>query len=64
MIDCNKNHCEQIKSFPFPQQREKFEGATPELLGYIFTAGTKIRNFTHTDEHIKALIAQKYNRSK
>ena len=47
----NHNHQDQ-NPYPFIK-REKFEGSTAELSGFIFTAGTnrtsQIHNFTRTD---------------
>ena len=58
------NNRRERKPYSFAK-REKFEGATPELSGFIFTAGTnrtsQIHNFTRTDERIKALVGQKYD---
>ena len=59
----NHNRRDQ-NPYPFIK-REKFEGSTAELSGFIFTAGTnrtsQIHNFTRTDEQIKALVGQKYD---
>lgn len=59
----NHNRRDQRK---FPGvRRDKFEGATAELSGYIFTAGTnrtnQIHNFTRTDERIRTLVGQKFD---
>jgi hypothetical protein len=59
----NHNRRDQYK---FPGNRkEQFEGATAELSGYIFTAGTnrtnQIHHFTRTDERIRNLVGQKFD---
>jgi hypothetical protein len=50
---------------PFLQKREKFEGATAELSGYIFTAGAnrtaQLHNFTRTVERIKTYVGQNFD---
>jgi hypothetical protein len=50
---------------PFFHKREKFEGATADLSGYIFTAGpnrtAQLHNFTRTIERVKTYIGQNFD---
>ena len=46
-------------------KRERFQGAHPDLMGYVFESGTsrtnQIANFAKVDERIRALIGQQFD---